>query len=258
MRYNLLKMTQLILSSMDSDEINSIETDLTTEASQVVDIIETTYYDLASTLDLPDEWDFFELEASGDTDRPTLMYVPDNVTHIEWLQYDNALSTATARDFRDVVPMSRKTFFDRMNTLDTAESDVYQFSLSVGSGSFDVRGKNDAMPVYYTTADDKTIIFDNYMATEESTLTGNRTHGYGQLVPTFTRSDTFTPDFAPRQFTLFFNECKSACFVDLKQIENSKAEQRARRGWVQSGRKRPRVPGGTIYDEIGPDFGRHR
>jgi hypothetical protein len=254
MKYSLLKMVQLILSSMDSDEVDSI--DDTTEATQVVDIIETTYYDLASTLDLPDEWDFFELEASGDTTRPTKMTVPSNVSHIEWLQYDNRLSTSTERDLRDLVPLPRKRFFDRMNTLDSADTNVYQYNLLVGTGAFDVRGYNDRMPVYFTTADDNTIIIDNYLATEESTLTGNRTHGYGQLIPVFTRSNTFIPDFAPRQFTLFFNECKSTCFVDLKQIENSKAEQRARKGWVQAHRKDPLVPGGSIYDEIGPNFGR--
>lgn len=254
MRMNLLRMTQLILSSMDSDEVNTI-TD-TTEAQQVVDVIETTYYDLAATLDFPDYWDFFELEASGDITRPTLMNLPQNVAKMEWLQYDVSEDGSTVRDMRSIIPMDRKQFLDRTNTLDTAETNVYRYDLMVGAGTFDLRGYNDRFPTYYTTNNDRNVILDNYRADVNQTLVGNKTHAYGMLIPTFERLDEFVPEFEPRQFTLLFNEAKSQAFIELKQVQNAKSEQRARRGWVQAHRKDPNMKAGNIWHSFTPNFGR--
>lgn len=256
MRYTLLKMTQLILSAMDSDEINSIYD--TTEAQQVVDQIETTYNDLAATLDFPDNWDFFELQPSNDITRPTLMYLPDNVARLEWIQYDVTEPNGTLRKTKDLLPMSKLAFFDRMDSLDTAEANIYDFELMVGDGTFDVRGYNDRHPTYYTTNDDKTLIFDSFDLSVGQTLQADRTKCYGMLIPVFVRDDNFIPHLEPRQFTLFFNEAKSACFADLKQVQNAKSEQRARRGWVQAHRKEPMIDTVDNYRSQVPNFGRGR
>lgn len=255
MRLTLLRMTQLILSSMDSDEINSI--DDTTEAQQVVDQIETTYYDLADTLDFPDQWDFFELEPSSDPTRPTLMSLPQNVAKLEWLKYDVQEDGSTVRNMRTMIPQEREYFFDRMNSLDTDKTDIYNYQLQVGAGTFDIRGHNDRFPTYYTTNNDRTLIFDDYDADINQTLVGNKTMAYGMIYPEFIRDDDFVPDLQPRQFALLFNEAKSSCFIDLKQVQNAKSEQRARKGWVQAHRKSPQTGQvGRQHWDFTYDFGR--
>lgn len=257
MSMNLLKMTQLILSAMDSEEIDSIGD--TTESLQVVDAIESTYNHLISTIDFPDMWDFFELETVNDVTRPTLMRLPENVVKLEWVQYDASEDGQTTRDLIDLYPMERKHFLDRMNTLDTADADVYQYSLQVGTGTFDIRGKNDAFPSYYTTNNDRTIIFDNYRADLNQTLVSNKTFCYGMLFPVFIREDTFVPDLEPRHFTLLFNEAKSQCFAELKQVQNVKADERARKSWVQAHRKSPQTGRvGRQHWDWTYDFGRRR
>lgn len=254
-KYNLLRMTQLILSAMDSDEVNSISD--TTESLQVVDVIETTYNDLVSTLDFPDHWDFFELESSGDITRPTLMTLPSNIGKVEWIKYDMSEPGSTKREFRDVYPLERERFLDRSNSLDSADANTYRYDLLVGTGTFDIRGKNDAWPTYYTTNNDKTLIFDNFKLDSGQTLMGNRTYCYGMRIPVFIREDTFVPELTPRQFTLLFNEAKSQAFMDLKQVQNAKSEQRARRGWVQAHRKAPQTGRvGEKYWDYTYDFGR--
>jgi hypothetical protein len=255
-RYNLLKCVQLILSSMDSDEVNSIVD--TTEAGQVVDILETTYNDIISTIDFPDLWDFFELEASEDVTRPTLMYLPDDVAKLEWVKYNIAPAGDTVRDWRDLIPLEREAFFRRMNSMDSADTTVESYEVLVGAETFNVRSWNDRWPTYYTTFDDHTLIFDAYMVSESTTLVKNQTHCYGMKIPTFTREDDWTPPLDPRQFTLFFNEAKSQAFIELKQVANAKADQRARRAWVQSGRKKAGTPAGHIKDTYTYDFGRRR
>ena len=53
----LIDMVQNIMSSMDSDTVNSI-TD-TTESSAIADIIETTYYDLTTNRVIPEHKEIF-------------------------------------------------------------------------------------------------------------------------------------------------------------------------------------------------------
>ena len=255
MRLTLLRMTQLILSGMDSDEVNDI--DDTVESRQVVDAIETSYYDIAATIEFPDHWDFFELEPSLDVTRPTLMYLPDRVTRVEWIKYNYADAADTDRDWRSIIPMERERFFDRMNGLDTADSDVYQFEFLVDAETFDVRGKNNKNPSYYTTMDNRTLLFDSYNSDEDTTLQQTKTHCYGMIIPEFTRDNDFTPDLEPRQFTLLFNEAKAQCFSDLKQVENTRAERKARRGWVHSQKKKDTTKASPIRDNY-PNYGRRR
>lgn len=251
MRYTLLKMVELILSSMDSDEVNSIGD--STESRQVVDVIETVYNDIVSTIDFPDNWDLFELETDADTDRPTEMFLPASVSKLEYIQYD--WSEGGERNYKDVCFMPRKLFFDRMNSLDETQPNVYSKTYTVGTGTFNIRGYNDRFPTYYTTTDDNRLLFDNYKADVNQTLVGNRTKCYGMIIPVFQRDDNFIPPLEPRQFTLLFNEAKSQAFAEVKQMTNAKAERNARRGWNLAHRKEPMIPGESAYSEA-PNFGR--
>jgi hypothetical protein len=236
MKYNLLRMVQLILSSMDSDEVNTIND--TVESRQVVDVIETTYNDLMSELDLPEHYDFFELQPSNDITKPTWLRIPEGVISIDYIQYDNAEDLVTVRNFQNVNPLVRYDFFQRMNSLDSADANVYQYNYLVGTQTFDVRGYNDRFPGHYTVVADHSIIFDNYRADLEQTIVANKTMCYGKLIPVFQRQDTFVPDLDPENFTLLFNEAKSQAFIELKQVANAKADQRARRALVSVSRNK--------------------
>ena len=254
MRYSVLRMVQLILSSMDSDEVSDI--DDTVESLQIVDVLETCYYDVISQIEFPEHKSFFELDPSIDTSRPTLMYVPSNVTHLEWVQYEQ--ETGTETNFEDVCRLSLHDFFERMKNLDSADSDVYQYDFLVGSETFDVRGYNDRDPQYYCSPDDYTLVFDNYQSSQGQTLISNRTKCFGSSIPAFQRDNEFVPDLDPKQFTLYFNEAKSQAFLELKQIQNPKAEQRARRGWSYSQRKKNRINTDRSYHSFTPNYGRNR
>lgn len=85
MKLTLLEMTQSILSSMGSDEVNSISD--TTESLQVADIIRQTYMNMIGRYDLPQHNQLFQLQPSNDATRPTLMTFPNGVVRIEWMKY---------------------------------------------------------------------------------------------------------------------------------------------------------------------------
>lgn len=256
MRLSVLRCTQLILSAMDSDEVNSI--DDTTEAQQVVDQLELAYYEVLSHAEFTDQWDFFELDPSNDADLPTVMYVPNNIGKIEWIKYDTTDDGVTEREFTAMVPQEREEFIEMMNKLDTDESNVFTYDLSANSGTFPMRGYNDKNPERYMTFGSRTIVFDSFDLSIGQTLQGNRTWCYGNIVPVFERDDDFIPEFDVRTFSLFFNEAMSASFEFVKQMPSAKAEQRARRAWNHIGRKVPKVPAGEIYHDYTYDFGRRR
>lgn len=255
MKMTLLEMTQRILSSMDSDAVNSI-TD-TAESVQVADIIRSSYWDIISSLKLPEHKDFFELTASSSS-TPVIMTLPSNVLDVEWIKYDNKLTTDTGKKYFDLEYWPLEDFLHAMHSLNGGDSTVTTFTLTTnGSDSMDILCRNDLFPSRWTTFNDNTIIFDAYKSSEDSYLQKNKTMAWGQLVPTWTHTDNFTPDLDAKQFTLLFNEAKGQAFIELKQTVNAKAEKRARRGWISSQGQKRALPGQT-YGEIHnrPNYGR--
>lgn len=85
MKLTLLQLTQNILSSLDSDEVNSISD--SPESLQVATCIQTTYFNLVSRAGLPDQVQLFQLTSSGDVTKPVLMFKPANVDKVDWLKY---------------------------------------------------------------------------------------------------------------------------------------------------------------------------
>ncbi len=115
MKYTLLELVQLILASMDSDEVDNI-TD-TVESNQVALLLKALYYDMAVELGLPEHFSLFELVASGDNTKPTLMTLPTEVTSFEWIRYDNKDSGATYENWKEVQFMPLDEFINRQNSL---------------------------------------------------------------------------------------------------------------------------------------------
>ena len=85
MKMTLLDMTQNILSALNSDEVNSISD--TPESLQVAQCIRTTYFNMLGRYDMPEHNQLFNLQPSNDSTMPTLMFIPEGVIRLEWLDY---------------------------------------------------------------------------------------------------------------------------------------------------------------------------
>ena len=85
------------------------------------------------------------------------------------------------------------------------------------------------MPSFYTSFDDEHIVMDSYKSSVESTLQNSKTQAYGMVYPTFTISDTFTPDLDDTLFPYLLAESKSVAFSLFKSGSDPKVEQAARR-----------------------------
>lgn len=252
MKMTLLELTQKILSSMDSDEVNSI-TD-TTEASQVVDVIHAVYNDIFATANLPEHRTVFELQASGNVNLPTIMYLPASVVRLDWVKYDNILTGETENSFKNVDYMDLDDFLHYC--LGMTGDNVEAVNLTIGSDTIEFKCYNNVQPQYYTTIDDYTLVFDSYLASEDTTLQKSKTMAYGQVIPTFTRSDDFTPSLDAKQFALLFNEAKAQAWAELKQTENARAERKARKGWISLQKDKYAVAENMTFFNKLPHYGR--
>lgn len=232
-------MTQMILSSLDGDEVNSISD--TVESSQIATILKNSYYDIISSLDLPEHKTLFELTATG-ISTPVVMTKPTDVTDIEWLKYNNYTSNDPHNQFLEVSYVDLKTFLEMSYALDPADADVGTCNVTTfNADSLVLNYYIDRHPKLYTTYDDHTILFDAYDADEDAFLQKTKTQAFGLMIPTWTASDGFTPDLDARQFTLLLNEAKAQASIELKQAANPKAEKRARRGWIQAQRTKKNI-----------------
>jgi hypothetical protein len=272
MKRTLLDMTQDILSSLDSDEVNSIGD--TTESLQVANIIKNTWWNIVSRAELPEHFDMFGLDASTDIVLPVLMLKPSNVDNIKWIKYydestqstdgtsfvhdlNTDITSATPNTSNpdlnyktvDILPIT--DFLTYVNRYNPYEDNIESYTLN----GITLRYRNDRQPSYCGVLSDKYVLFDSYDSTVEDTLQQSKVQAYGQIIPEFKLEDNFIPLLDDYQFPLLFNEAKSLAFFELKQMAHQKAEQEAKRQWSSLQKDKAVVDKPTYFNQF-PNFGR--
>ena len=253
MRYTLLQMVQKILSSLDSEEVNSISD--TVEAQQVVNILETCYYDLAAEIDLPVLESLFQLNASGSSSKPVLMTMPSNVVRLNSLRYDNKTATETNPNYLEVSWQSFEDFLIASQALREETSGVGTMAVTYNGESFSIMYRTDRQPQFYTFVDQQTLLFDSFDSSLEATLQKTKTLGKGVVYPVFPSSDNEYPNLEVPAFSLLLNKAKVRAFRELKQQDNSEAIGEARRQKILSPRTKNRINSERDFDRA-PKYGR--
>lgn len=240
MKYTLLELTQAVLSSMDSDEINSIND--TVESQQVVEVIKTVYDDIISRGDLTTNKTPFNLTASTDPLKPILMTKPIGIERVEWIKYDTQGLGDTVPAWTNMTFLPPLDFIDYMHAYNQDATNVASFSHSIDTYVLTFTFRNDIAPHYYTSFNDSEVFFDSYDSAVDSTLQSSKSLCYGLKVTSFQKTDTFTPELQPQQFALLLNEAKSLAWTELKQTVHAKAEQSSRRNWRHLQKTRREIP----------------
>ena len=254
MKYTLLDLTQNILSSLNSDEINSYAD--TVESRQVAEIIKTVYFNIITRTNLPEHKKLFTLTASGDPNKPTLMTIPNGIARVDWIKYNKGGDQDTQPNvdyphFQYVNIVSIEQFLDWINSFSNTDVEVGEFDLY----GFKLYFRDDKHPTYCTIIEDNNVVFDSYQSAVDNTLQSSKTLCYGKEVPQFTMSDTFIPDLDELQFPLLLNEAKSLAFLELKQVPHEKAEQESRRQWNSIQKNKHTLVTETDFDRL-PNFSR--
>lgn len=245
-KMTLLDIVQDIMSDMDSDEINSISD--TAESLQVAQIVKTTYYNIIDGKDFPWMYELFQLNTSGTTSRPTHMSLPDDIIDLKWIKYNNKKSTDTKNKLEKVI---YKTPEDFINIVDSRDSSSSNISVITDPSDITINIYTDRGPMYFTSFDDETLVFDAYDSAKETNLTNSNTQVYGKRSVTFTLSDSFTPDLPVQMFSYLLNEAKSTAFLTLKQMANQKAEQQSVSQRRRMSQEAWKITNGITYGNYG-------
>lgn len=280
MKLTNLQYVQSILSSLGSDEVNSCGD--TTESLQVLEILRTTYFNMQNRLHLPEHQQLIQLEPSLDVNIPVLMYVPDNVSKIEWIKYFNntPVETANNSDFQHdlnvditsdgnstiappgynyVIILPIQEFIDVTNSFNPSNSNVlsYTFTDNLNNipGTYTFYYKNNKQPQYCTIVSNHYVLFDGYDSSTDTTLQNSKTMAFGQILPSWSNEDNFYPNISDEQVPLLLNEAKSLAYFELKQSIHTKAEQEAKRQWSSVQKDKATINRPTYFDQL-PDFGR--
>lgn len=255
MKYTLLELTQAVLSSMDADEVTTIND--TIESQQVAKIIRTVYYDIVSPSDLPEHFGLFTLTESS-TSTPTVFTRPTDVDYLNWVKYDCRAITDTTAVWREIYPVEPEEFIQRSHSLDLSATTTSSFTTTSFGYTATVYIKNDEAPSYWTSFDDNKMVFNSYDSAVETFLRGTKTLCYGKLLKSFTLSDSFVPEMDDQQFALLLNESKALAWAELKQAAHQKAEKNARMYRTKLERNKKDLPGKDGWRNSLPNYGRHR
>lgn len=250
--YTLLQLVQKILSSIDGDEVTTI--DATTESQQVAQIIEETYFDIKNRANLPELNSLIQLNDSGDNAQPVVMFIPPTAEEVLWVKYD-VHALGDTMQMEDVKFLPLKDFLDKVYQLDTSDATVGILNLQSNSEVLSIPYHNNKAPQWYTTPDDYTIIFDSYDSAVDTRLLGSKSLAAIKNVIPFTQTDSFVPDLDDPQFQLLINEAKALAWAEMRQSQHAKAEQLAKRGWTSIQKTKNKAVVLSDFEQL-PYYGR--
>ena len=238
-KQTLLELVQSILSSMDSDEVNSISD--TVESYDIALLLRDLYYDISVELNLEAHETLFELTESGDSSQPTLMYLPDNVAKLSWIKYDNKETGDTNSNYQEVLYTKFDKFFLGQSSLREDTSGVGEMTFSMNDEEFEIMYRTDSWPTLFTAIGNNVILFNNINEDYDTTLQKSKTMCSGLVYPTFTLEDTFVPDLDEAQFPYYRNRGKVRAFAEKKQAQNQEASSEARNQKILMQKRKHRI-----------------
>lgn len=242
-KMTLLEMTQDILNDLDSDDVNDI-TD-TVESEQVAQVLKSTYYAIVDEFQLPSKRILFKMDATTSA-TPTKMTIPDGIISIDQISYKISTTADPTVRYSSVEYIEPDDMLNLMYQRNADSSNV-----DVITDGIDYFVLNDAFPTYWTSFDDDSIIFDSYNSDEDSFLQQSKTTCYGESTGSWTHTNAAIPDLPENLFSLLLSEAKSRCFLNFKQLPNSKEEQYARRQRIAARKNKWKTNGGIKTNNYG-------
>lgn len=222
-KMTLLEIVQDTMNDMDSDEVNSISD--TVEATQIANICRSVYYDVITTVDLPEHTELMSVSGLSNSSRPNYMDA-NSVTEIKEFRY-NVSDTAGELEYKLIDYVLPDDFIQRIVTRDTSQTEVIIVTDPTNGISLPII--NNKMPDYYTSFDDRYLCFDSYDSAIDTTLQSSKTMVLGIKLPSFTMTDASVPDMDDTIFPYYLAEVKSRALSLLKGGPDPKVEQFARK-----------------------------
>lgn len=229
MKLNLLAITQEILSDMNSDNVNSIFD--TEESEQVATIVRSAFYAMINTREWPHLRQSVQVVPSSNDALPTHMYVEDDYQRLVTLNYNCAKNGETRKRYRSISYRHPDEFLQLTNQ---NNSDASNVDIILDSSGVELLIRNDSAPSYFTSFDDKTLIFNSYDKDVDDNLQNSKVQAVAYIIPSWEMADDFIPDLPDEAFTALVEDAKSKAQYKLKQMEDapSAAEARRQQRWL--------------------------
>lgn len=209
-KMTLLEIVQDVLNDMDSDEVNGIAD--TVEATQIANICRSVYYDVVTTIDLPEHNELVSVVGLSNSSYPNWMDA-NSVTEIKELRY-NVSETTGELEYKVIDYILPDEFVQRISTRDTTSSEVTIVNDPVSGLGLPI--VNNKMPDYFTSFDDRYLCFDSWDSTIDTTLQTSKTLCLGIKIPTFTMTNSAVPDMDDTIFPYYLAEVKTRALSLLK------------------------------------------
>lgn len=246
----VLEITQDILNDIDGDEVNSISD--TVESLQIANIIRSTYEGMSANRNWPYQKKLSQLEGLSDTSRPSHMRIADDVKELFDISYDKRKDVSDKTLFLIVRYLEPDVFLVTLNSRDS-KSDKIQTVIDTNGATLLIR--NNIAPTFWTSFDDKDIVFDSFNNVMDTTLQKSKTQVLAFIEQPFVMADDAVPPIPSEAFPALIAEAKATAAFVINQIVNSKAEKNSRKQSSWLSQKVWKTRGGIKYNT---GFGRKR
>lgn len=243
MKPTYLEIVRTLLSELESDDVNSLNQ--TVESEEVTGMVKQIYYHIIAGRKWPHLRQLFKLEEIPGVDN--ILQIPDDIQLIEWIKYNKRKGLTEKDQFRPIKRITPEKFTEICNSRDSTSPNVFVVDIS------DVKLliRTDLHPQFWTSFNDKDILFDSFNSDVDTELDPDSTLCYGYRYPAVEVDDNFIFDLPVDAFPYFINECRSFVFNSIKQMPHVKAEQMAQTQRRRMSWENYTVPGYINYPNYG-------
>lgn len=214
MAKTLLEVVQSTLSAINSDSVNTVGE--TIESEQVTLVAKEVFEEMSTYQTIPTFDTLTQLLGVSDTSRRTVMQLPLNATDIQYIRYKATYTNGTSR-FEEVRYCPPNEFLDRQLDLRVGEANVGE---NVLPGNVRVPYRTDKRPEYWTTFDDKFLVFDaiDMDVQGDNTLHNDNSLVMAYIIPEFQMTDDFVIPLPDKLIPQYMNAIKEIVANEQKQV----------------------------------------
>lgn len=222
MSKTLLKVVQDYLTYVDGFQVDSIfDSEESVQAAQIAEHVFNTIVD--KNRDQMCLTVVRSLDASADADLPCVMLIPSEIRRIHDSEIWYNTHTSGGVQWSRVKVIDPKEFLAYVSGVNTEQ--VNTEIMEVNGVPFVIM--NNRAPLYCTTFDDRTIVFDSYDLAVDTTLQESKTKVVATQAPVFLLQDDFLIPLPDRMLSGYTDVVINECAVALRGVGNPTVSRRS-------------------------------